>query len=157
MRETQPARPVIPVPRKVAPKPPTPQPEKVAEAPAETPPPVPQPVAAPPKPAAPAANVASEEAGYVGRLRAYIRSITQYPTSGQARRERPEGSTEVRFVLNRAGQVQDASIEQGSGSPILDKQALSIVKGGTYPAMPHEVWSDAPEHVFTVTVVFTAP
>lgn len=165
VKEIQPDRPIVPVQRREPPpkpRPPAPpKPEQTVAKPVETPAPaLPAPVAPPvatPKPAAPPANTASEEAGYVGRLRGYIRSITQYPTSGQARRERPEGSTEVRFTLNRGGQLQDASIEQSSGSPILDRQALSIVKGGAYPAMPADAWADTSEHVFTVTVVFTAP
>jgi protein TonB len=133
----------------------------------QTPPPPPQPVQVPPPapappPVAPApapapASSANAEASYTGKLRAYIRTITEYPTSGDARRTRPEGKVQVRFTLTRAGQMHDAAIEQTSGSSILDKKALSIVKDGAYPAMPKDIWPNEAEHVFTVTVEFVAP
>ena len=97
------------------------------------------------------------EAGYVGKLRNYIRSITEYPTSGDARRLRPEGASVVRFTLTRDGTLRNAEIERGSGSPILDKQALAIVRGGKYPAWPVDAWSSADDHTFTVTVQFVSP
>ncbi len=102
-------------------------------------------------------NTANIEAGYVGKLRGYIRSITEYPTSGDARRMRPEGASVVRFVLTREGQLKSAETEHGSGSPILDKQALQIVRGGQYPAWPADAWTGSGEHVFTVTVSFVSP
>ncbi|HSI61064.1 MAG TPA: TonB family protein, partial [Ideonella sp.] len=122
--------------------------------PAPNPPP---PAPAPPAPAPPPVNSAGIEAGYVGKLRGYIRSITEYPTSGDARRLRPEGASVVRFTLTREGAVKNAEIERGSGSPILDKQALSIVRGGQYPAWPAEAWAGSGEHTFTVTVQFVSP
>ncbi|GAB4063072.1 TonB family protein [Uliginosibacterium sediminicola] len=166
----EPPKPVTPPPKAVAlPKPvatPTPPPPAPSPVPSPVPvPPPPPPVAAPvtpptptppPPPAAPAQN-ASVENSYVAKLRAYIRSITEYPTSGDARRLRPEGSTIVRFVLSRAGAVSDVQVERSAGSPILDKKAVSIVAGGSYPAMPADAWVGAAEHVFTVTVQFIAP
>jgi len=102
-------------------------------------------------------NTANVEAGYVGKLRGYIRSITEYPTSGDARRLRPEGSSVVRFTLDRDGGLKSAEIERSAGSTILDKQALAIVRGGRYPAWPAEAWADSREHTFTVTVQFVSP
>ena len=105
----------------------------------------------------PVDHTANLEAGYVGKLRAYIRSITEYPTSGDARRLRPEGASVVRFTLTRDGALKSAEIERPSGSPILDKQALSIVRNGTYPSWPSDAWAGSSEHVFTVTVQFVSP
>lgn len=150
----QPAPPVPQTPPPVPTPSPAPAVEPVKETPippAETPPP-PPPVS---KPAPP--RTADVESGYVAKLRSHIRSITAYPTSGEARRERPEGATEVRFTLNRSGQASAVEVERSSGSRILDRQAITIVKGGSYPAMPAEAWVGAADHVFTVTVQFTAP
>lgn len=93
----------------------------------------------------------------MGRLRTYIRGITEYPTSGDARRLRPEGSSVVRFTLGRDGSLKNAEIEKGSGSPILDRQALQIVRNGKYPAWPADAWGGSDEHTFTVTVQFVSP
>jgi protein TonB len=149
-----------PLPPTPAPPPPTPSPAPAPVPPPPPPapqPPAPPPAPVPPPPAPPPPNTASVEAGYVGKLRGYIRSITEYPTSGDARRLRPEGATVVRFTLGRDGTLQVAEVEKGSGSPILDKQALSIVRGGRYPAFPAEAWGEAREHTFTVTVQFVSP
>jgi protein TonB len=116
---------------------------------------VPAPPAPPPAP--PPTNNANIENGYASKLRSYIRSITEYPTSGDARRLRPEGASVVRFTLTREGGVKGVEIERGSGSPILDKQALSIVRGGQYFVWPADAWPGSSEHVFTVTVQFTSP
>lgn len=70
---------------------------------------------------------------------------------------RPEGSSVVRFVLTRDGSLKTAELDKTSGSPILDKQALVIVRGGKYPAFPADSWPGNPEHEFTVTVQFAAP
>jgi protein TonB len=143
-----PPLPTPPLPA-ILPTPPQPTPPPAPPAPAPVPPPV------TPAPAAPSS--ANAENSYIGKLRAYIRSITEYPTSGDARRTRPEGAVLVRFTLTRNGQLRDASVEKPSGSTILDKKALAIVRAGSYPAMPREVWANDSEHVFTVTVEFVAP
>lgn len=111
-----------------------------------------------PVPPAPApVNTAAIETSYVGKLRGYIRSITEYPTSGDARRLRPEGASVVRFTLTRDGTVSQVEIERSANSPILDKQALQIVRSGHYPAWPVEAWPGSSVHVFTVTVQFASP
>lgn len=65
---------------------------------------------------------------------------------------RPSGSVEVRFTLSRGGAVRDVALNKPSGFQILDQQALSIVRGGTYPAIPATAWAGEAEHRFTVTV-----
>jgi protein TonB len=138
---------------------PTPAPEPVKEVVKEVLAPTPQAqeTPTPQKVASAAPHSADIESGYVARLRGYIRSITEYPTSGDARRQRPEGASVVRFVLTRTGIVSGVEIERSSGSKILDKQAMSIVSGGSYPPMPTDAWVGAAEHLFSVTVQFIAP
>ncbi|AJW97423.1 energy transducer TonB [Burkholderia gladioli pv. gladioli] len=130
----------------------TPQPVTPPKAVAPDPTPAPVPTPAPP----PANNVALETT-FVGKLRTYIRSMTEYPTSGEARRLRPEGVVVVRFTLSRSGAVQDVDVEHSSNSPILDRQAVAIVKRGTYPAIPSDAWRGEDAHTFTVTLDFVAP
>jgi len=128
--------------------------------PQATPPSQPAPLKAeptPPAPVAPPVNNASLENSFVGKLRSYIRSITQYPPSGEARRLRPEGAVEVSFTLSRAGAVSNVSVVRTSNSPILDKQAVAIVESGSYPAIPADAWTGENAHAFTVTVEFSAP
>lgn len=155
------APPPLPVPLPtpaLAPVPPPPPVPVAPVVPVREPTPTP-PVQAPspPVPAPPPVDFAKVENGYVGRLRSYIRSITEYPTSGDARRLRPEGSTIVRFVLSRVGQISGVEVDKTSGSPILDRKAVSIVREGKYPAMPADAWPEKSDHTFTVTVEFVSP
>ena len=94
------------------------------------------------------------EATFVGQLRAYIKSITRYPNSKEARLLHPSGAAEVGFTLSRGGEVQDVSLIKSSGFGVLDQQAVSIVRGGTYPRIPDNAWAGASAHRFTVTVEF---
>lgn len=155
-----------PAPPRVAPAPvhavaaPTPiaAPEPVPPTPSVTPPKAvtPEPAPAPAPAPVPVNNIALENS-FAGKLRTYIRSMIEYPTSGEARRLRPEGSVVVRFTLARSGAVRDVDVERGSNSPILDKQAVAIVKRGTYPAIPNDAWRGEEQHTFTVTLDFVAP
>jgi protein TonB len=153
-----PIEPPKPPPPPRPPAPPRPKPpQNVPTAPANTPPsnlpPGPaNPVAAPVAPAAPAS--ASVEATFVGQLRAYVRGITRYPTSKEARMLRPFGAVEVGFTLTRTGEVGNVTLIKPSGFSVLDQQALSIVRGGSYPKFPEGAWPGAAEHRFTVTVDF---
>ena len=65
---------------------------------------------------------------------------------------RPSGSVEVRFTLSRNGAVRDVALNKASGFQVLDQHALSIVRGGGYPAIPPNAWAGEAEHRFTVTV-----
>ena len=150
--------PPVPAPAPLPSPSPSPAPAPLPPPPPPPPPaPSPPPSPVPPPPAPPPVNNANVEAGYVGKLRSHIRSITEYPTSGDARRLRPEGASVVRFTLTREGGVKAVEMERGSGSPILDKQALAIVRGGQFPAWPADAWPGSAEHVFTVTVQFVSP
>jgi TonB family protein len=119
LRETIPPSP----PREAAPTPPSPVPHR------EAPPPT---VFAP-----------SLESAYVGRLRTYLEGIKRYPTSREARSQRPQGKVRVWLELARDGHLRDAGVEQSSGSMILDGAAMSTVRRGNYPAIPAEACGEA--------------
>lgn len=152
--ETQPIIPIPVKPKPIQKKPPEVKPLPQLQ-PLTPPPPVAQPVVQPTVAAPPIS--ASVEASFVGKLRAYIKTITRYPMSKEARLLKPQGSTEIGFTLSRSGHVQDVAVVHPSGSIILDQQALSIVRSGDYPPIPDDAWSGAPTHPFTVTVEFTTP
>ena len=140
---------------------------KAAPRPTPSPTPTPQPaveqpsaavaaVSAPtprPAPAAPAAS--SQDDVYAAQLRTYLESIKHYPTSKEARLQRPRGNVDVWFVLDRAGGVKEAGVEDSSGSLILDGAALALVRGASYPAFPAEAFKGEATHRFTVHLNYT--
>lgn len=110
------------------------------------PPPV---IAAPPQPARSTAN---PESDYSGRLIAYLNSIKRYPTSREARLQRPTGTVRVWVEIQRDGSFKDAGIEATSDSMILDGAALSTVRQGRYPAFPAEIWDGQASRRFVVNL-----
>lgn len=102
------------------------------------------------RPAASAAPAATTDNSYIGRIRAYLDSIKHYPTSKEARLQRPRGQVEIWFVLDRDGRLEDAGIENSSGSLILDGAALGLVRGASYPAFPEDAFAGQATHRFTV-------
>jgi len=153
-----------PAPSPVAPAEPTPAP---VAAPATPAPPVaapvpPPPVAAPapaapapppPAPPAPVRNASADDA-YLGELRAYLNGIKRYPNSREARQLRPQGTVKVWVELDRAGQVLGAGVHTGSGSLLLDNEALRTVRNGRYPAFPAETFTGQSFHRFVVPIEF---
>jgi periplasmic protein TonB len=125
--------------------------------PQEPPPPVVEAPPPPPPPPPAASPAASIEAEFIAKLRAYITSITRYPNSNDARLMKPSGSVIVDFTLSRGGAISNVAVEHSSGSQILDRQALLVVRGGTYPGLPSEAWAAETTHNFVVTVKFDAP
>lgn len=161
-----------PVPSPVVPRPtpaPTPAPTEPAAAPTEAPAPAPTPVAAPappppvaapappapppPVPTAPARNASADDA-YLNQLRGYLNGIKRYPNSREARQLRPQGTVKVWVELDRAGQVLGAGIHSGSGSLILDNEALRTVRNGRYPAFTAESFTGQNFHRFVVPIEF---
>ena len=109
--------------------------------------------------AAPAATLGrpaeTAEELYVARLHSYLESIKRYPTSREARTERPTGNVDLWFVLDRKGGLVEAGIERGSGSMILDQAALSTIRRGEYVPFPTEAWQGHPTRRFTVRLHFS--
>lgn len=142
-----------PAPQADVAPPPTPAP---VPAPAPAPAPVPAPAPpAPPAPARPAPVAADAAAQYAGHLRAYLDSIKRYPASREARQLRPEGVVSVWLLLDRAGQLLEAGVEQSAGTALLDSEALRTVRGGRYPAMPDDAWPGQPSHRFVIPIEYS--
>ena len=106
-------------------------------------------------PSAPSREAAGTiEAQYAATLRTNIDARTVVPNSIEYRLSRPKGETRVNFILDREGSVLTANIARTSGSEILDRQAVNIVKTGRYPPFPQTAFSGEPRHSFLVTLEF---
>jgi periplasmic protein TonB len=106
-------------------------------------------------PAAPEREAAGTiEAQYAATLRTNIDARTVVPDSVEYRLRRPKGETRVGFILDRAGSVLEARVARTSGSDILDRQAVSIVKTGRYPPFPQTAFRGESRHPFLVTLEF---
>jgi protein TonB len=128
---------------------------EAAETPAVNDLPTPPQDAASEEPAAPERAVAGTlEAQYAATLRTNIDARTVVPDSVDYRLRRPRGETRVSFTLDREGSVLGAKIAHTSGSDILDRQAVGIVKAGRYPPFPQAAFRDESRHSFLVTLEF---
>lgn len=124
--------------------------DAVAFAPADPAPSAPaaQAAAPPSTPAPPAARVASNvRDSWQGRVLAHLEKQRRYP--GNARSRGMQGTTYVRFRMNRSGQVLSMAVQRSSGSDILDQAALATLRRAQplppIPAeMPEEVELAAP-------------
>jgi protein TonB len=106
-------------------------------------------------PAAPdRAAAGTIEAQYAATLRSNIDARTVVPNSIEYRLRRPKGETRVNFSLDREGSVLEARVARTSGSDILDRQAVSIVKAGRYPPFPQAAFRGESRHSFLVTLEF---
>jgi protein TonB len=94
------------------------------------------------------------EAQYAATLRTNIDARTVVPDSIEYRLHRPRGETRVSFILDRGGSVLNTKVERTSGSDILDRQAVNIVKAGRYPPFPQAAFRDESRHSFLVTLEF---
>jgi len=162
--------PAPPAPPKVVPKPPKPVVQKhvAARTPVETsphaigPPVTSAPVAsqnappsppATPAPAAPAENI-SLELTYEASVHAAIEQEKRYPMSKDARLQQPSGTVVLWVTLNRAGELEDVSIEESAGS-ILDRAAIETVKRTSYPPFPSGVWPNDSKARLKVPIHFS--
>ena len=123
-----------------------PTPAPAASAPAQA-------VAAAPAPSRPSSTSADD--AYAARVKAYLESFKHYPTSKEARLQRPRGTVEVWIVIDRNGGMKEAGVETSSGSLILDGAALQLVRGGSYPAFPPESFNGEATHRFTVQLNYS--
>jgi len=79
-------------------------------------------------------------------LGAWLATHKTYPE--QARRRGEEGRVAIRFTVNRAGRVLDVDVVRGSGSPLLDAAASTLLRGAALPPFA----ASMPEEQVTVTV-----
>jgi protein TonB len=102
--------------------------------------PTPSSAPATPTQAAPQARPpsASELGAYRDRLAAHLKAYQRYPALARTRRE--EGLVVVDVTIRRDGGIVTMTIEHGSGSQLLDDEALATLKrADPLPAMPTEV------------------
>ncbi|WP_049976265.1 energy transducer TonB [Azospirillum sp. B506] len=138
-----------PKPKPEKPKPPRPVAQPVQQAPVVAPP---APAQAPaPAPAAPAPSAAPSRAvpTWQGRLLSHLERHKRYPRSAQARRQ--EGVAQVRFTIDRDGNVLSVQLDRSSGVPSLDEETVEMVRRASpLPAPPEEMAKDRIELVVPV-------
>ena len=106
----------------------------------ETPPPVvaQPPVTAPVQAApvtAPQKPAGETRDSYLGRVLAQLNRFKQYPRA--ARQARIEGVVMLHFMMDADGKVQASEIAKSSGRPVLDAEALALIKRAQpLPALP---------------------
>lgn len=142
VKKTEPVIKKTPVKPKPEPEPVKPQLPKVKPV---TPPPAPEPVAKVvqqitqdlPEKLSPAPLDAVATARYEQLLVAWLQKYKKYPR--RAKRLRIEGEGMLRILINRNGQTQKVSLEQGTGNRLLDKAALEMAqRANPFPAMPED-------------------
>jgi len=159
---------ILPPPATVVAKPledkPAPKPEKKPPPkPVERKPPPRRAVAQPPQPPSEArqgqasasrenmsGSAASADPNVLNRYRASlyaaVKNRLRYPAT--AERQGISGTAQIRFTLDRSGQVISASLVRSSGNPLLDQAALATARpGSSLPAAPASI----PQQQFTVT------
>jgi TonB family protein len=134
-------------PRDAAPPPPmltrpdlitAPAPEVVIET--RTSPVAVQPPPGAPAPQTPSAGVTGKAVGearqaFLARLLARLNRFKRYPP--QARKAHIEGVVMLHFVMDANGNVRTAEIAKSSGRPLLDKEALALIRRAQpLPALP---------------------
>ncbi|WP_434623537.1 energy transducer TonB [Azospirillum sp. B2RO_4] len=146
-----------PEPPKPKPKPEKPKPEKPKPPRPVAQPVQPAPVAAPPAPApapapaAPAPSAAASRAipSWQGRLLSHLERHKRYPRAAQARRQ--EGVAQVRFTIDRDGNVLSVRLDRSSGVASLDEETVEMVRRASpLPAPPEEMAKDRIELVVPV-------
>ena len=136
-----------PKPKPEKPKPPRPVAQPVQPAPVAAPP-APAPA---PAPAAPAPSAAPSRAvpSWQGRLLSHLERHKRYPRAAQARRQ--EGVAQVRFTIDRDGNVLSVRLDRSSGVPSLDEETVEMVRRASpLPAPPEEMAKDRIELVVPV-------
>jgi protein TonB len=132
------------------PAPPPPEAPRAAE--------TPKPVDAPPAPPVTRAGptLGQIQSGYEGIIRNYLESIKRYPTSREARSQRPQGKVGIWIEVNRDGSLKDAGILKSSDYIILDNAALSTIRNGKYPPFPADAYPGQTSHRFSATLEYIA-
>jgi len=84
------------------------------------------------------AIAAKAEATWHKSLVAHINRYKRYPA--EARAHKIEGIVSVEFTLDRLGQIVSSRVTHSSGSPVLDEEAVTLLRRASpFPAPPQEV------------------
>ena len=98
----------------------------------------PQPVVTPSPPppvAAPQKEIGQAQESFEARLLSQLNRFKQYPRA--ARQARIEGVVMLHFVMDADGKVLSAEIAKSSGRPLLDEEALALIRRAQpLPALP---------------------
>ena len=118
-------------PRRVPPAPAAAAGHPSPDAAAPTPASAARPTSAPPT-SAPTPAVVS--AAWQSLLGAWLEQHKTYPERARERGE--QGNVLLRFTIARDGRVSDAAVAHGSGSPMLDASALTMLRNAQVPPFP---------------------
>lgn len=122
-----------------------PEPEvEIAEAPEE---PSPEPPTPPVEPSTGAPSTPT----YAQLVAGILERNKHYPT--EARRDETQGVVEAFFVVNRLGRVIGYRIERGSGSPVLDREVVRLLKVVRFPPFPDD-GGDPERREFSLPITF---
>ncbi len=97
-------------------------------------------------------SIGQIQAGYERTISAYVQSIKRYPTSREARMQRPTGKVGLWIEVNRDGSLKDAGIAKSSDFILLDNAALATVRQGKFPPFPVDTYPGESVHRFTFTL-----
>jgi protein TonB len=127
---------------------------QAAPAPLTTAPPRVEAKEAPVAPAVAAGTAASDTrsaARWERALVAHLNRHKRYPDAARARKV--QGAVSVAFTIDRTGSVLDVRITSSSGSPVLDEEALAVVRRASPLPPPPSTMKDAALHL-TLPVEF---
>lgn len=86
------------------------------------------------------AVASAEPANWQMSVARLIASHQNYPRSAQIRGQ--EGTTKLRVAFAATGQISQVDLVQSSGSPILDREAQTMISGlGRFPTPPSGISS----------------
>jgi len=95
-------------------------------------------------------GVAGSRVDYLTLLSAWLERHKQYPSRAQRRRQ--EGTVDLRFVVDREGNVLSYKIERTSGYALLDREVEKMIRRAEpLPAMPNELVQASLELVVPVS------
>jgi protein TonB len=126
---------------------PPPEPVKVVEAPKVIAPPPQVAVGTGP-------SIGQIQAGYETKIKAYLESIKRYPTSREARSQRPTGRVGLWIEVSRDGTLKDVGIAKSSDFILLDNAALATVRQGKFPPFPADTYPGESFRRFTFTLEY---
>lgn len=99
-------------------------------------------------------NIGQIQAGYESKIKGYLESIKRYPTSREARIQRPTGRVGLWIEVNRDGTLKDVGVAKTSDFIILDNAALATVRQGKFPPFPADTYPGESYRRFTVTLEY---
>lgn len=80
-------------------------------------------------------------ANYFSNLLAWLNQYKHYPAA--VKRRKQQGIVELKFSINKNGELLTSSIHKSSGYPLLDKAALNVLnKASPMPAIPDSMSRD---------------